>query len=121
MSFKIVNFIIDNSVEGVPSSWIKTVKGQTLCYWPIKINGTSLTNLIKALHPPKLTWSLLKCKIYFEANSYQEMREKCQEAVYLTSSENTEGESDANLVAVGESSSDEDIPQLPQEEKKDCP
>ena len=92
MSYTVVHFKEENSVEGVPSSWIINVNNKVCCYWPPKNVAGGITSLIKRCASADLSWSLAKCSIIFKASSYSDMREKCKEAAYLTGSENTERE-----------------------------
>ncbi|XP_029677165.1 uncharacterized protein LOC115243974 isoform X1 [Formica exsecta] len=54
MSWRVVHFIKENTVEAVPASWVKDING---CFWP-PYSGLELKNLIKNCTPPSYDWDL---------------------------------------------------------------
>jgi hypothetical protein len=66
MSWTVVHFIEEESVEAVPTSWIH---GET-CYWPPFI-GSKLTHCISNCEKPVLnTWTLHKIRELGNGHTY---------------------------------------------------
>lgn len=63
----------DNSIAGIPASWIKTIKQETYCYWPDKRPKAKVKELIKNKSDPSSSWQLLKCNIKVKTNNYEEL------------------------------------------------
>lgn len=61
----VVHFNSENSVDYVPSCWIRRHKGTILCAWPNNDH-----NLIKfrmsRVHPNKIDYSYYKCRVISE-------------------------------------------------------
>lgn len=79
--FSIVHFYKENSVEGVPSSWVKSTDSKTLCYWPPKpmLKG-KISNMVRCLDLPSASWNIFPCYVKATAESYSEMLSKAKEA-----------------------------------------
>lgn len=96
-------------VEGVPTSWLKTVNHETYCYWPKK----DPSQLIRRYVTADPSWKLFKCKVLSKAATYEQMTKQRKESMELTLEQDTENS------AVEESSgTEEDIPIQPSSSQK---
>ena len=91
--YSIVRFVNDNSIEGVPTSWILNVQNQDYCKWPPKLPSFGITRLVKRGTPPKANWNLNRCMIKYRDLTFVDMRSRLEASAYLaTDSEmNTTG------------------------------
>ncbi|XP_029176577.1 uncharacterized protein LOC114944698 isoform X1 [Nylanderia fulva] len=62
MSWRVVHFIKDNTVEAGPALWVKDING---CFWP-PCSGLKLKNLIKNCVPPGHDWDLHQSRLIGE-------------------------------------------------------
>jgi len=62
MSWRVVHFIKDDTLEAVPASWVKDIN---TCFWP-PYNGLKLKNLIKNCTPPADDWDLYQSRLIGE-------------------------------------------------------
>ena len=84
--YSIVIFDEENTTEGVPSKWIKKISNENFCYWPLRLKREKIAKMIKAnADPSTSSWNLLKCRIKFEAQTYEEMKIKAMEAEVMSS------------------------------------
>ncbi|XP_074033871.1 uncharacterized protein isoform X2 [Leptinotarsa decemlineata] len=60
MSWNVVHFLRDDTVEAVPESWI--IKESKQCYWP-SMNGGKLKNLIAKCESPCSEWETFPIRI----------------------------------------------------------
>ncbi|CAH0559359.1 unnamed protein product [Brassicogethes aeneus] len=67
----VVNFVEDEKVSVVPSSWLNYTEDAVSCYWPPKNAGKHIKNHTK----PEITWEKWKISILKQTNSYVEARE----------------------------------------------
>ena len=126
--FSVVVFDDENSVEGVPSSWIKKLGNQTYCYWPPRHSKDRLNiyNLIRKEITASTDWNLLTCRIKCETESFKDMRRKVKHSEIVST--DTDSENIVNLVPTrqskeqAKSSDDEFVPPIPQpsSSKKIC-
>ena len=91
--YLVVFFKEENSVEGVPKSWVlESADGKTYCYWPSEPKKYKVSKLVKDLAPFCNTWKLYPCIVKAEASNYQTMLIKTKEAEIAT----TEAPSSSN-------------------------
>lgn len=62
MSWRVVHFIKENTVEAVPASWVKDING---CFWP-PYSGLKLRTVIKNCTPPAHDWDLHQSRLIGE-------------------------------------------------------
>lgn len=61
--YSVIEFLDENSVEVVPSSWIVSTAREKLCFWPC-FKGKPLSNAILELMTPDLsTWKAHPCRV----------------------------------------------------------
>lgn len=82
--YSIVVFEEENCVEGVPSSWIITIKHQTFCLWPKK-DKLKIRKYVKSSCKPKDNWQKYKCRVKQQVKTYEQMLKKVVEAEIQTS------------------------------------
>lgn len=64
--YTIVHFIDENSVEVVPSMWVKTSNnGTSNCFWPPKhtFKGQALTKALESCIAPDMQWDMYSAEI----------------------------------------------------------
>ena len=107
--YLIVLFPNENSVEGVPKSWVTEKKGKQYCYWPRK--AEKVTAYVKKNEPPGKDWLKVTCVVKCSAETYEEMRSKVKEAQDITTEYHSSSESETSKgspLRRSSSSSDED-------------
>jgi hypothetical protein len=66
MTFVVVKFLEDDSIDFVPEKW---VRGRSLCYWP-KVNVSKLRKECVEVDDEDEKWTLFDIKIYDYASKY---------------------------------------------------
>ena len=64
--YTIIHFIDENSVEVVPSMWVKTSNnGTSNCFWPPKhtFKGQALTKALESCIAPDMQWDMYSAEI----------------------------------------------------------
>lgn len=94
--FAVVEFLKENTVEAVPSSWvIEDKRGKQLCYWPDNMSGVEIKNYVKVCHIPDGGWPRYTVKILTRCNTYKKAKRKAGEAETVSCLETTDaGEPD---------------------------
>lgn len=77
--YLIVIFDIEASIEGVPLAWVKAIDSKKYCYWPTKISGSKIANLIRQNQPANSEWMLHQCRIKERCSSYKQMLTRLEE------------------------------------------
>ena len=112
--YSILHFPKDNSVEGVLSSWVKTLDGKLYCQWP-NTKGQKNSNMIRNCVAPettsKYTWSLYPSVLKCTCANYEEMRQKVREAERPTTTDLNTSDSASGSVEL--SSSENELPTPP--------
>ena len=86
----IIFFYEENSVEGVPKSWVhKRSDGKTYCYWPDQYNKNKISKLVKDNAPLSETWKVFPCVVKTEAADYHSMLVRAKEAEIATTEVST--------------------------------
>ena len=115
--YSVVIFHRENTVEGVPSIWLKILAGKHYCSWPIE--KCKVRQYIKSYIKPSRKWDLIPCSVKRVVEKYEDLSAACEEVRYLTATE--EEQSDLENSDVPESDvpdSDEQMEDLPQPPKK---
>ena len=94
MSFVIVEFLSDNTVDFVPEEWME---GRNVCYWPPKHASRFRQILAK---PDKITWSLLQVRWIDDAVNYEQARRRARRAINSDEIRTTDDENQPRLVSI---------------------
>lgn len=123
--YKIVIFPNENSVEGVPNSWVKEVGKATFCFWPKKTE--KVTHYVKKKEIPRDDWTMVPCIVKDIAETFEEMRKKVKSAENITTAvessdsdtpQTIEKKRRKRLFSTEDEEEDPDLPPPPQ--KKQC-
>ena len=100
--FSIIVFKAENTIEGVPSSWVLNDNGKDRCYWP---KSAKVSVYIKNLQDPLPDWPLYDCIVKSTAATLVDMKRKVQALQYCST---TELDSDEEIVVNHDQGSSED-------------
>ena len=81
--YSVVIFHRENTVEGVPSIWLKILAGKHYCSWPIE--KCKVRQYIKSYIKPSRKWDLIPCSVKRVVEKYEDLSAACEEVRYLTS------------------------------------
>jgi len=60
--YRIIIFDEDNSIAGVPSTWIKKIEDKIMCYWPLVSSRERVEKIIREQLEPNASWQLYNCR-----------------------------------------------------------
>ena len=108
-----LHFPSENSVEGVPSSWTKTIDGKLYCHWP-NAKPDKISCMIKkgVAVSDKYTWKLFPCVLKNTSETYDEMKRNIKMIELAVTTDVNSSNSDSN--SMEPSSSEDELPEPPE-------